>query len=845
MVTSTLTNTAPAPDRFGLAGRPRQVLALYATVLAAAIALITGGLLIPGPVPGDAPLSVFGGLGVAAAVVAGGQLARLRFRLGRGTVSVSWGEAAFIIGSALVPPGWLPLATFAGAAGAWLLISWLSDHRSIADIVHLAASLTVGAAGAAAVSTLVGAGSGAGDTRWLAGMVAGACAYLVITLGLATLTLALHRDASAGQILGRALNAKIPMLVGNVLIALLGLWVLLREPLWLLAFPPALWLLQRTYRHHLVAEEERRVWAAFAKATAALPGVVEADVVTAGLSGAMDVFGARRVEIELRRPGGGLRRYYEDAPGQDVAASGLPGPVITRTMTVAGTTVGELTVWLSEPTLPVTRDELAVSAYGDALAGALHDAASHERLVQLEARVARDDVQDQLTGLLNRSALLGDGDRALRAVARERHVGLMLVDLRRFREVNDTLGHRSGDEVLTVIAQRITDLARDGELVARIGDDEFAVLMPAVLALTDSASRLQEAPNPLPQVVRRARDLAEQIARPMEVASVRLSVEASVGVVVSRAGLGDAAELIRRAGLALQHAKDLGLTVGTYDSARDLGSTDRLALLAELRDALEVTDQIVLALQPAVDLETGAPTGVEALTRWKHPRRGQLSPGEFIPMVERSELLGAFTRYVLDRSLAAAASWARAGFDLPVSVNISARSLLDPTLPAQVADLLRRNHTPPDQLVLEITESVAVSDLEIVDEVLAGLRDTGVQLSVDDFGTGYSSLTFLTRVCVDELKVDRSFVDGMIDSPAAEAAVRGAVELGGRLGARVVAEGVETAEQRVALIELGCTVAQGYHFCQPLPDDKIVYALRQLAEAAPAKIVPLRADDAS
>ncbi|WP_285685394.1 bifunctional diguanylate cyclase/phosphodiesterase [Actinoplanes sp. NBRC 103695] len=844
-MTSSLTTTAPPPDRFGLVGRPRQVLALYATVLCAALVLIAIGLLTPGAAPDGAPLSVLGGLGVAAAVVAGGQLARLRFRLGRGTVSVSWGEAAFIIGSALVPPGWLPLATFVGAAGAWLLISWLSDHRSIADIVHLAASLTVGAAGAAAVSTLVTSGARTGDTRHLVGLVAGACAYLVITLGLATLTLALHRDASAGQILSRALNAKIPMLVGNVLIALLGLWVLIREPLWLLAFPPALWLLQRTYRYHLVAEEERRVWAAFAKATAALPGVVEADVVRAGLRGAMDVFGARRVEIELRRPGGTMRRYYEDAPGQDVAASGLPGPVITRSMSVAGTAIGELTVWLSEPTLPVTRDELAVSAYGDALAGALHDAASHERLVELEARVARDDVLDQLTGLLNRSALLGDGDRALRAVARERHVALMLLDLRRFREVNDTLGHRSGDEVLTVIAERITDLARAGELVARIGDDEYALLMPAVLALTDSASRLQEAPNPLPQVVRRARDLADQLAQPMEVAGVRLSVEAAVGVVVSRAGMGDMAELIRRAGLALQHAKDLGVTVGTYDSARDLGSTDRLALLAELRDALQATDQIVLALQPAVDLETGAPTGVEALTRWKHPRRGQLPPGEFIPMIERSELLGEFTRYILDRSLASAAGWARAGFDLPVSVNISARSLLDPTLPAQVAEVLRRHHMPASQLVLEITESVAVSDQEIVDEVLAGLRETGVQLSVDDFGTGYSSLTFLTRVCVDELKVDRSFVDGMIDSPAAEAAVRGAVELGGRLNARVVAEGVETAEQRVALIELGCTVAQGYHFCKPLPADKIVYALRQLAEAAPAKIVPLRADDAS
>jgi EAL domain-containing protein (putative c-di-GMP-specific phosphodiesterase class I) len=331
----------------------------------------------------------------------------------------------------------------------------------------------------------------------------------------------------------------------------------------------------------------------------------------------------------------------------------------------------------------------------------------------------------------------------------------------------------------------------------------------------------------------------------MEIAGVRLCVEARIGVVVTRAGMADVAELLRRAGLALQQARDLSVTVGTYDSAKDIGSTDRLAMLAELRDALDAEDQIVLALQPAVDLETGMPTGVEALTRWMHPRRGRLSPGEFIPIVEHSELLGPFTRYVLDHSLAAAANWNRAGFDLPVSVNISARSLLDPTLPGQITELLRRHRMAAGQLVLEITESVALSDHEIVDEVLTALCEMRVQLSIDDFGTGYSSLSVVTRVPVDELKVDRSFVDGMIDSPASEAAVRGAVEMGVRLNARVVAEGVETAEQRTALLALGCSVAQGYHFCRPIPDDKIVYALRQLADAAPANIVPLRADDAS
>jgi EAL domain-containing protein (putative c-di-GMP-specific phosphodiesterase class I) len=344
--------------------------------------------------------------------------------------------------------------------------------------------------------------------------------------------------------------------------------------------------------------------------------------------------------------------------------------------------------------------------------------------------------------------------------------------------------------------------------------------------------------------VRRARELINELAAPMEIAGVRLAIESAVGVVVSDAGRADTAELVRRASIALEQAKELRQSVGTYDSGRDVSSTDHLAMLAELRDALDSGDQIVLALQPAVDLETSVPTGIEALTRWKHPRRGQLSPGEFIPVVEDSELLAPFTRYVLDLSLAAVADWTAQGFDLPVSVNISARSLLDITLPAQIGDLLRRRRVPPHRLVLEITESVALSKQEIVDETLAALRELGVQLSLDDFGTGFSSLSSVTRVVVDELKVDRSFVDGMIESRTAAAVVRGAVELGERLGARVVAEGVETAEQRTALIALGCTIAQGYHFCQPLPADKIVGALRQLSDAAPARVLPLRADDA-
>ncbi len=847
--------TAPPPvrprvrrswiDAAGLAGRSRGVRALAVAVIGSALVVAVLGLLLPADRPADRPLTSVAGVALAVVLVAAAQLARLRFRLGRGMVSVSWGEAAFIIGFVVAPPGWLPAATLLGALGAWALLSWWDSHRNIAEVAHLAASLSLGAAGATTVAALVAGDSPVLSTRTTAGLILGALTYLLITFGLATLTLTLHRDAPARQILLRASYAKIPMFVGNVVVGLAAIRALVDGPMWLLAFAPGLWLLQRTYRFHLRAEEERRMWETFSSATATLPARTEAEVVRAGLRAALDVFGARRVELEVHS-GEDVRRYAEDGPGQDNAVAGLPGPAITRPMAVAGDEVGELTVWLSEPTLPAPRDEAAISAFGDALAGALHDAATRTRVAELEERIARDLARDRLTGLLNRGTLVSDGDRLLRSFDRERPVALLLLDINDFREVNGTLGHRQGDEVLRVVADRLTELARDGELVARTGDDEFALLIPTVATLTDSAAPAAQQPGPLPMALRRARELAEHLIRPMEVSGVRLAVEVAIGVAASAVGRADLGELVRRASLALHQAKRQQLAVTAFDASQDAVTTDGLALLAELQDALAADDQILLHLQPAVDLVTAAPTGVEALVRWRHPRRGQLSPNEFIPAVEHSaELHTAFTARVLDLALDAAGSWHAAGVEVPVSVNVSARSLLDPGFPAQVNEALRRHHAPATRLVLEITESVAVSGERIVDEVLAELRDNGVQLSLDDFGTGYSSLSIVTRAPVDEIKIDRSFVDDMIELPAAEAVVRGAVELGARLGVRVVAEGVETTEQRAALIALNCPSAQGYHFCKPMPADRIVQALTQLAEAAPANIRPLRADDAS
>jgi len=236
---------------------------------------------------------------------------------------------------------------------------------------------------------------------------------------------------------------------------------------------------------------------------------------------------------------------------------------------------------------------------------------------------------------------------------------------------------------------------------------------------------------------------------------------------------------------------------------------------------------------------------VEALVRWRHPRRGELHPLEFIDVVENSELVAPFTGYVIDRALGLAAQWASQGLALPVSVNLSPRSLLDPALPDLIGELLHRHAVPASRLILEITETVVVPESRMVTAVLAALRDLGVQLAVDDFGTGYSSLTFLTRVRVDEVKVDRSFVSRMAESPEATAIVQTIVELARQLRLRVVAEGVETAEQRAVLTRLGCDSAQGYHFFRPMPPEKIVGVLHQLISASGGRIIPFRQEGAS
>ncbi|MFV2101752.1 putative bifunctional diguanylate cyclase/phosphodiesterase [Micromonospora sp. LOL_024] len=818
---------------------------MVATALVAAVV----GLSLPARLPADDALGPLGGLarfGIAVALFALAQLARLRFRAAAGMVSVTWAEAALIVCLYLVPPGWLPAAALIGVTLAWTALSVVDEGRSPSDIIRIAGVQTAATALAVAVTTALGQPSLTAPTPSLTlAVVAGAVAYLLAGAGLGGFLLALRHGLPIGRPLLVALRGKLLMFVGNVVVGLLVVALIEVDPRWLLLLPAPLWLFQQTYRQRLNEDRERRTWRSFAEATAALNQLDERGVATAGVSGALTLFEAEIVEVEVVRGDGRWRRYRGDPGGQlvdrEIAPPGDEEPEpeeLVRDLFVGDSRVGRLRVRFPRTAVPTGRERDAHAAFADALAAALHDAATHRELRLVTARSSYEAVHDPVTGLANRAAMLGKGDLALRQLAHDHPVALLLLDIDQFKEVNDTLGHAAGDQLLRLTANRLGTIGRSGDLLARLGGDEFALLLTSVPVVGDLAA-------PMAYALRQARDIAERLAAPTEVAGVRISVEVSVGVVVAPAGTADLTELLRRADIAMYQAKSGGGNVAAYDSSRDAASTDQLALLAELREALQADDQLVLVLQPAVDLATGAPTGVEALIRWRHPRRGWLGPGDFVRPVENSEQLGPFTRYVLDKALAVAAEWAREGLDVPISVNLSARSLLDPRLPAEIGEALRRHQVPAERLVLEITETVVMSELEVIDQVLTTLRSMGVQLAVDDFGTGFSSLAFLDRIAVDELKVDRSFVLRMADSPKAAAIVRSTVGLAQELGLRVVAEGVETAAQRSALAELGCTSAQGYHFFKPMPADKIAAVLASMARQAPTNVLPLRVDGAS
>ncbi len=854
---------AGVPTLPGGTGNRAARFSLMFSVILAAFAAAAVGLIRRSPL--DAPPGDLLRLAIATGMAALALIARVRIRVGATYVSLGWGEAAVIVALYLIPTGWIPVALLVGVTAANVLWWLLGQPSSVAQILYNAASLTLAGGAAGLVGLAVSPPYRAPFTISVAtALILGAFAYTAVGIVFVAASAVVRAGARFTEVAWRTLSSKLFMIVGNISIGLMIVAMIGADLRWLLILPPVLWLLRLSYGYRLRLDDERRGWRLFAGATRALNRLDERGVAEAGIRGAARLFAADLIEVRVLRPDASLWCYRGADTGEAATCGPVPPdgpdeqPMAARPLLVGGAGVGELRLWFSSPVQLTTREQNQLSAFGDALAAALHDAASHHELQELSARSSHEALHDPVTGIANRSALLAKGNAALRVLEPDAPVALLLLDVDHFKEVNDTLGHAAGDELLSVTAGRLAARCQAGDLVARLGGDEFAVLLTApgqAPAQPAPAGPVRRATGPEPrpgaepvfldQALSRARELADLLAAPTTVAGVPIAVEVSIGVVVAPAGTCDMTELLRRADIAMYQAKRGPGSVAWYDSVRDLASTDRLALLAELREALVATDQLVLALQPVIDLHNGAPTGVEALIRWQHPRRGELTPDEFVDVLENSELVGTFTRYVIDKALAIVAGWQSHGIDVPISVNLSPRSLLDRRLPDEIAELLGRHGVPARRLILEITETVVVPQSPTVIEVLEALRRLGVQLAVDDFGTGYSSLTFLTRVRVDEVKVDRTFVSRMVESPEALAIVRTTVDLARQLDLRVVAEGVETAEQRAALTRLGCDSAQGYHFFHPMGPERIVGVLHDLFDTAGGEVIPLRAEDAS
>jgi len=429
-----------------------------------------------------------------------------------------------------------------------------------------------------------------------------------------------------------------------------------------------------------------------------------------------------------------------------------------------------------------------------------------DRKAQLAA-LEHQALHDVLTDLPNRVLLLDRLEQAILASARQgTSLALLIMDLDRFKEVNDTFGHHIGDQLLKQVGPRLRNQIRATDTIARLGGDEFAILLPAI-ANADAA-------------VATGKKLVRALEAPFIVEGNAFEIGASLGIALAPDHGSDAATLLRRADVAMYIAKQSNSGYAVYSAELDGNSPTRLALMSELRHAID-HGQLVLHYQPKVDVRSGSYKQLEALVRWEHPRHGLMLPDHFIPLAERTGLITPLTSWVLNEALAQVRNWHERGWPLGVAVNLSGRSLQDPALVDQVAELLHRWRVDPSCLVLELTESSIMADPDRVTVVLERLREMRVQLSIDDFGTGYSSLSHLRLLPVGEIKIDKSFVMDMLVNPPDEAIVHSTIQLCQNLGRRVVAEGVENEATYHRLTDLGCDYAQGFYFARPMSADAL------------------------
>jgi len=733
----------------------------------------------------------------------------LRLRFGSHQVLHVWGEFPLVFGLALVPLPGLLVVTWLGG-----LVGYAAARLERRKAVYNASTSTLG--------TLL-----AGGLVWLLDGTLPHPGTLTLRnllgLAVATVALSVFVDIVISAAIARAQRVPLRVVVQdgfalhqlmcltNGAVALGAIYFGGTSQPWVLVLPLLLGGLHLLQYGGVRVAQEREAWQRLDVATRELNQLNRRAVIEQAIGRACELFRSDAVEVVLGQ--GDLRRVIAGTMSgvlPENSASFVPRTVIARPLEASEAQIGELRLCFAGRVRLSEREAWVLSTFSHALSAALLNAELYEDLQQHAETKAHEAEHDLLTGLANRAILTRRGDQILTATGSRRVAALLLLDLDHFKQVNDTLGHDAGDQVLREVARRLVGAVRSGDTVVRLGGDEFALLLPD-LATADDAVII-------------AASVLTALREPVIIDGLGLQIEASVGVACAPADGRTVRDLLRCADLAMYSAKGSPQSVRRYRPQDAIGTLDRLALVSELHTALG-RGELILLFQPKIDLRTGRVLGAEALSRWRRPHHGLLSACEFIPVIEQSSMVHDFALHVLDLALRAARTWGD-GPDAPdVAVNLSARNLLDRNLPRDVAAALERYGVAPRRLIVEITETVVMSELEVVDEVLAELRRLGVQLSVDDFGTGFSSLTFLSRVNVDEVKVDRSFVAAMLGSPGDAAIVRAVLELGRSFGLRVVAEGVESEAQREHLISLGCISAQGFHLGRPMSAEGVASLL--------------------
>jgi diguanylate cyclase (GGDEF)-like protein len=812
--------------RLGSPGaRPQE----YAYFISVPLALVTAAMMLPllrdtTPVVQELPLlGLYTGLFVLA------QATMLHFEVRRHAFTLAVTEIPLLVGLIYLSPVMVIAARVLG-----LLIVQVWQRVSVVRVSYNVASVALATTTAALIVHHFQP-SGFGPMTWLVLAVAVFVAT-AITLGgvIGVVTLVQGLPPVASMI--RSLASLLAVATFNITVGLIVLISWKAEPWSLLLFAGIGAMLVVVYRSYAQFVLQHRSLAELYELTRSMADAGrDGTLPDVLLAGVRDLLQAESATLWLPAQG----RYPElllsarvDAPGLlDVSSTPLAlreRAIFTGTTVVVGPKIGD-------PALrALTRDSGVKDAIvvllrsGTAVIGSLEVAGrlgdmptflqSDVRLLETLAahaavavensrlvdRLRFDAYHDALTGLPNRRRVLALLEEAVKVQAPNEVVAVLVFDIDGLRDVNDTIGHDAGDTMVVEVAARLRALAPAAALVGRGGSDEFVVTLRVPSA--DDAVRL-------------ATRLRTSLQQPMQVESVTLDVDVAAGVAVYPDHGIDAETVLKRADLAAQTAKQLANPVHQFDAGLQAAPTHRLDLAAHLRRALE-DNRIEVYFQPKVALPDRQVVGVECLARWDHPAHGQIDPLEFVAVAKHTGQLDRLTEVVLREGLRRARGWLDAGHPLPVSVNISARTLIDPTFPARVSELLLEARVPASSLTLEITEDGMLGEPDRPMSALKRLSDMGVRLAVDDFGTGYSSLSYLRRLPVDEVKIDRSFVQGMATDAGDLAIVRAVVDLARHFGLVAVAEGVES-ERTVNLLEgLGCDVGQGFLFSRPLPFER-------------------------